>query len=247
MGRGIQGSKMNRYQWNAKIAGALIIVGYAAYGIPDGAILQPLLNNSDPLSNVSAQTMQLTTAVLIMAINAFAVVGIALFLYPILKQHNESIALSYIATRTFESIVMIGGLISLLLLVPLSQEYVQSSAADTTSFEALSTLAIQGNFLAYHIAMIGLAIGSLPFCYLLYQVKLVPRLIPVLGLIGYPALLILMLVEIYAFSVRPDLYILYLPGGLFEIGLALWFIIKGFDASAVVSENHSPIVPEATE
>lgn len=229
-----------------RVAGALIILGYATYGIPDGTLLQPLLGTSDPLASVSANTMQLTLGALIMAINSVAVVGISVLLYPTLKQHSEWIAISYIGTRIFESIVMIGGIISLLLLVPLSQEYVQASAADASSIQVLGTMAIQGNFLAYHIAMMGLAIGSLPFCYLLYQTKLVPRVISVLGLIGYPAVLTLMLVEVFSIGVGvgPTLYTLYIPGMMFELGLALWLIGKGFNSSAIVSENSSPIAPE---
>lgn len=229
---------------SARIVGALIIIGYLTYGIPQGTHIQPLLNTADPLASIAANPMQLTIGALIMAINAAAVVGISLFLYPVLKQHNETIALGYIGTRLFECVALIGGIIALLLLVPLSQEYVQASAADTASFEALATLAVEGNFFAYNIAMIGLAIGSIPFCYVLYQTKLVPRVITVLGLIGYPALLILMLVEIFGFGAGPSIYLLYIPGGMFELGLALWFIVKGFNSPAIASNTSSTIAPE---
>lgn len=221
----------------ARIVGALIIVGYAVYGIPEGTILQPILGASDLLTNVAAHTTQLTTGALIMAINSFAVVGIGVLLFPILKQHNETIALGYLVTRVFEALLMMVGIIGVLLLVPLSQEYVQATAADTASLQAISTVALAGNDLAYQIAMIGLSIGSLPFCYLLYQSQLVPRVISLLGLAGYPALLILMVIETFGFGGGPAVYILIVPGMLFEIGLALWLIIKGFDSSTIASES----------
>lgn len=219
----------------ARIAGTLIIVGYIVYAIPEVTILQPILGASDPLATVAAHTTQVTLGALIMAINSAAVVGIAVLLFPVMKQYNETIALGYIATRLFEAIVMIVGVIGLLLLVPLSQEYVQASAADASSLQALGTLAIQGNTLAYQIAMIGLSIGSLPFCYLLYQSELVPRFISVLGLIGYPALLTLMVIETFAFDLGLVIYTLIVPGMLFEVSLALWLIGKGFNSSAIVS------------
>ncbi|WP_224450585.1 DUF4386 domain-containing protein [Haloprofundus salilacus] len=228
----------------AKIAGALIILGYLTYGIPDGALIQPLLGTSDPLASISENTMQLTIAALIMAVNSAAVIGISLFLYPTIKQHNETIALGYIGTRIFESILMMGGIISLLLLVPLSQEYVQASSADVAVLQFLGTLAVQGNFYAYSIAMSGLAIGSLPLCYLLYQTRLVPRTISVFGLIGYPALLIMMVVEIVGSGVGPILYTLYIPGAIFELGIAVWLIVKGFNSTTIVSKNPSPIDAE---
>lgn len=215
--------------------GVLIIAGYLTYGIPEGTILQPILSTPDPLTNVAAQPTYVIFGALIMAINSAAVVGIAVLLYPVLKQYNETIAIGYLATRIFESVALIIGVIALLLLVPLSQEYVQAGAADAASLQAVSILAIQTNLLAYHIGMMGLAIGSLPFCYLLYRSKLVPRFISVLGLVGYPALLIFMIVEIFGVGIGPILYLLYIPGGLFEIGLAVWLIVKGFNSSPIIS------------
>lgn len=232
--KNISEQETTAHKTTARIVGVLIIAGYVAYGIPEGTVLQPILSASEPLTNVAAHPTQLTTGALVMAMNSAAVVGIGVLLFPILKQYSESIALGYLATRIFESVVMIGGVLGLLLLVPLSQEYVQASTADASSIQALSTLAIQGNVLAYQIAMIGLSIGSLPFCYLLYQSKLVPRFISVLGLVGYPALLTNMVIEIFGFGGEPILYVLYIPGGLFEIGLALWLIVKGFNSSAIV-------------
>ena len=114
-------------------------------------------------------------------------------------------------------------------------------------FQAVGSMAVQGDFFAYHIAMIGLSVGSLPLCYLLYQTKLVPRLIPIFGLIGYPALLVLMVVEIFGAGIGPILYMLYIPGAIFELGLALWLIARGFNSTAVGSKDSSPIVAEGSK
>ncbi|MFC7231612.1 DUF4386 domain-containing protein [Saliphagus sp. GCM10025308] len=234
--------KMNSYKWNARMVGVLIILGYLTYGIPQGTHILPLTTAADPLAAISGNPMQLTIGALIMAINSAAVVGISLFVYPVIKQYNETIAVGYVVTRIFESIVMVGGIISLLLLIPLSQEYMQASGAAATSLHAVGTLVVQGDFFAYRIAMIGLSIGSLPFCYLLYQTKLVPNFISILGLVGYPALLVLMVVEIISAGTGPILYLLYIPGAMFEIGLALWLIARGFNSAAVISRDSAPKV-----
>jgi hypothetical protein len=56
----------------------------------------------------------------------------------------------------------------------------------------------------------------------------------VLGLIGYAALLIGSSLELFGLN----LYMIhYLPGGLFELVLPIWLIVKGFDSSAIVSES----------
>ncbi|NOU75564.1 DUF4386 family protein [Paenibacillus sp. LMG 31458] len=78
--------------------------------------------------------------------------------------------------------------------------------------------------------MIVLSLVSLLFCYLLYQSKLIPRLISVFGLIGYASLLTSALLEIFGYS--PGMF-LFLPGALFEIILPIWLIVKGFNSFAI--------------
>lgn len=77
------------------------------------------------------------------------------------------------------------GVISLLSLVIVSRSYTEAGAADPSYFETLGALAINGNFMAYNVAMVGLGLGSLFFCYLLFRSNLVPRFLAVWGLVGY--------------------------------------------------------------
>lgn len=59
----------------------------------------------------------------------------------------------------------------------------------------------------------------------------------VLGLIGYAALLIGSSLELFGL----DLYMLhYVPGGLFELTLPIWLIVKGFNSSTIASEPANP-------
>jgi hypothetical protein len=46
------------------------------------------------------------------------------------------------------------GVISPLLLIPLSQEYIKAGAPDAAYFQTLGTLAIEGHYLAFQVAMI---------------------------------------------------------------------------------------------
>lgn len=74
-------------------------------------------------------------------------------------------------------------------------------------------------------------LGGLIFSYLLYQSLLVPRLLSVLGIIGYAVLSIGVLSDLSGyFNMNSDLgMLLYIPGGLFELFLPVWLFIKGFN------------------
>lgn len=82
--------------------------------------------------------------------------------------------------------------------------------------------------------MVALGLGAMPFCYLLYRSRLIPRSMSVLGFIGYAALLIGSSLELFGL----DLHMIhYVPGGLFELIFPIWLIVKGFASSAIASES----------
>jgi hypothetical protein len=107
----------------------------------------PILDAPDYLISVSAKETQWIIGVLIDAINSAAVVVIAVTLFPILKKHNEALALGYVASRIIESVILIVGHISQLSLLTLSQEYVQAGAPDAAYFQTLGTSLLVGHLI----------------------------------------------------------------------------------------------------
>lgn len=212
-----------------RILGVFFLTVILAYGIGNG-LTTALLNKQDYLAHVSENRLQFTVGALLMLINSAIVGAIGVLMLPILKQYNKNIAYGYFISRLIESIVLIVGVIFLLLQIPISQAYLIEKTPDTSYFQTLSILCIKGNFYAYQIAMIALGLGSLPFCYLLYQSKLLPKIASIWGIIGYTVFLMGALLELFGFSVGT---ILSIPGGLFEIFLGLWLIIKGFNSKEI--------------
>jgi len=228
----------------ARIVGALFIFATITYMIGNG-LIGSIVDASDYLINVYPNRAQVITGILLELINSAAVVGIAVMLFPILKKHNETIALGYVGFRVIESAILVVGVIGPLLLITLSQAYIKADAPDASYFQSLGTLAIDGHDVAFQMAMIVLSIGSLMFCYLLFQSKLTPKFISVLGLIGYASLLTSALLEIFGTNTGMTLF---LPGALFEIILPIWLIVKGFNSSAIDSQSTktSTVVPKYT-
>jgi hypothetical protein len=154
---------------------------------------------------------QLIIGVLLEVYCGVAVAGIGVMMFPILKKFNERLALGYVIFRIIECAIIIVSGIYLISLLKLIQDY---------------------DLMIYLFT----GIGGLIFSYLLYQSKLVPRLISVLGLIGYALLFTGTLLDMLG---HVDLdgagMIVLLPGGLFEIILPIWLIVKGFNSSAIAS------------
>jgi hypothetical protein len=215
----------------AIIVGVLFLTVMFTYTLGAFVFIDPILNAPDYLINISANKTQVIIGVLLELINGIAYVGIAVLVFPILKQFNESMALGYVGFRIIEFAMQIVSDISPLLLITLSQEFLNAGAPDASSFQPLSTLLLAERYWANQMVFIAYGLGALIFYYLLHQSKLIPRFLSVWGLIGAPLVLINVMLEIFGFN--PAL-ILGFQMGLNEIVLGIWLIVKGFNSSAII-------------
>jgi len=224
---------MNTNKKIATIVGVLFMISTIAGILSMFVFLGPILADPDYLGNVSANKNQAVIGMLLDLICAGAFVGLAVVIFPILKKHNESIALGYVVARTLEAVPFVIGAISLLSLITLSQEYVQAAALDA-SFQTLgnSLLAVR-SWTDLLGARVFASIAALPFYYLLYQTKLLPRWISVWGFVGAPMYLASGLLPMFGLDpLSPIIIVLGIPAAVLEMVLAVWLIVKGFNSSA---------------
>jgi hypothetical protein len=118
---------------------------------------------------------------------AISVIGTAVTLFPVVRRQNEGIALGYAAGRLVEAVVIVTGIISLLSVVTLRQDFAGAASANAASLVAVGQALVAVHDWTFLFGP-GLAIGvnTLMLAYLMYRSGLVPRLIAVLGLIGGP-------------------------------------------------------------
>src|SRR5207249_1737693 len=147
-------------------------------------LIQSILGAPNHLSTVSANSMTVAIGAILwlMAVVGDAAHGVLMF--PILKQHNERIAVGYLAARIVDAIFIAVMVLFLLLQIPLGSEYLKAAAPDTFYLQALSTVFAQASQYAYQIGMSTLGLAGLMLCYTLYKAKLVPRPLAVWGLVG---------------------------------------------------------------
>ena len=227
---------MNPSRKTAIIVGLLFIIATAA-GVLGSVFFGPILDAPDYLINVSANENQMIILVLFILIMGFAVAGIGIMMYPILKKHNEALALGYVGARIIEGVLYIVAVIGLLSLLTLSQEFVKAGAPDASHFQTLSTLLQEEQYWVYHMGTISFGLAAPIFYYLLYQSKLIPRFLSVWGLIGVPLWLAASLLIMFGSLTSSSALVtfLYLPIGVNEMVLAVWLIVKGFNPSAIAS------------
>ena len=229
---------MNSYRKNAIIVGVLFITATVANILSD-VFLGPILDAPDYLIKVSANENQVIIGALFKLIMAVACAGIAIWLYPILKKHNEALALGYVGARIIEGVLYIVAVIGLLSLLTLSQEFVKAGAPDASHFQALGTLLLAASDWAFMLGITVFGLGALMLYYLLYQSKLIPRWLSVWGLIGAPLMLAGGLLGMFGSLTETSVLgtFIFLPIAVNEMVLAVWLIVKGFNSSAIVSDS----------
>ena len=218
----------------ARIVGALFIVATVAYSF-GVVLLDPFLSGSDYLTTISANENILIIGAFLVLIDAVAVAGIAIAIYPVLKKHNEALALGYVGARIGESVLFSVNVIATLTLLTLSQEFVKAGSPDTSHYQTLGTVLLAAGNWAYLLGLgLAFAISALILNFVLYQSKLVPRWLSGWGFIGAALVFANFLLE--SFGMKP-VEILFIPIAVQEMVFAVWLIIKGFNSSAIVSET----------
>jgi hypothetical protein len=177
------------------------------------------------LATVSANSMIFITGAILwlMAVAGDTAHGVLMF--PLLKPHSERMALGYLASRIVDAVFIAVMVLFLLLQIPLGSEYLKAAAPGASYLQSLSTIFVQASQYAYQIGMSALGLSGLMLCYTLYKAKLVPTFFALWGLIGYAIIFAGMLSEMMGSGLG---LASSLPGGLWEVFMGIWLIVKGF-------------------
>src|SRR5437763_16099142 len=133
--------------------------------------------------------------------------------------------------------IMMFGIVATLLLIPLSQEFLQAGAPHGSWFLTLGDVLKQAKFLGLsEVSAPLLGLGGLLFTWMLFRYRLVPRFISVVGLIGYALVFLYSIVGWFGLIDLTPLAsgpvgVLALPVAVFEIILLpFWLLFRGFKA-----------------
>ena len=225
----------------SKLIGGLFLAGFLVYGLGEG-LVNSVVGGPDFLSTVSAHKTILVLGAFLMLLNVGVDVGKGVLFFPILERHGKRTALAYLATMIVEVVLLAVGVLSLLMIVPLAEQAADAGPAGAGWAQALGSLAVQANTMAYQVAEMCLAVGCVFLCWLLLRTGLVPRPLAILGLIGYPILAAGTIAELFGIHIG---LILTIPGGLFELALAFWLLIKGFNPQAYGQVRDNQVRPAA--
>ncbi len=149
---------------------------------------------------------------------------------------SRTLALGFVASRLLEAAIIMVGVVSILTVVTLRQDVGGAAASDGVVTTARALVDVRAwTFLLGPGVMP--AFNALFLGTILYRSGLVPRALPLLGLVGAPLLVLKSL--IVAFGAMGDssagAAVMALPIAAWELGLALWLTFKGFRSTTALS------------
>jgi hypothetical protein len=163
---------------------------------------------------------------------ALAGIGTAVTLFPVVKRQNEGVALGFVGARVLEAATIYVGIASLLSVVTLRQ-----AGAGAAAIVAGQALAAQYYWTFLFGQSFIPAINALLLGSLLYQSRMVPRALPLLGFIGAVLLIAAWAATLLGLigQVSPTSALAAIPIALWEFSLGIYLVVKGFKPSPITA------------
>jgi hypothetical protein len=225
----------DRMRRTALAAGLLYIATFvfsipAAFGLYDD-----VLNDAQFVFGAGSETGVLWGG-LFEILTALAGIGTAVVLYPVIKKYGENAALGFAAARVLEASMIFLGVVCVMSVVTLRQDFAGTDApglgTDAQSLVAMKdwTFLLGPGFMA--------SVNALCLAPIMYRSRLVPRLIPTLGIIGAPLLFASSVGTLFGLHEQVDgtAMLLVLPIFVWELSLGIWMAVKGFQPVTVTDD-----------
>jgi hypothetical protein len=215
----------------ARVAGAFYVLTFAA-SIPALFLLGPVLHDPGWITGAGGDS-GVVLGCFLDVVTALAGIGTAVTLFPVVKRQHEGFALGFVTTRLLEAAVILIGVVSLLAVVTLRHDLAGTADQDALVVAGRSLVAVRDwTFLLGPNLMA--ALNAMLLGTLMYRSRLVPRLIPAIGLVG--GVLLLADVTAIFFGTYPLGSVWHgiasAPIFAWELSLGVWMVVKGFRPTA---------------
>ena len=243
---GSQRVPMTSLRKTALVAGIFYLITFIS--IPTLALYGPVKNHRDWILSSGSHTGVLVGG-LLEVIVALAGIGTAVTLYPVVKRQNEGVALGFVTARVLEGCMIFAGVVSLLSLVTLRHDLGGAAGANAPALVAAGASHVafyNWTFLLGQTLMP--CINALLLGSLMYRSRLVPRIIPLLGLIGAPLLITAVIATLFSGGVghvSAFQAIATIPVAAWELSLGVWLVVKGFKPSPITAGMEAASSPPA--
>ena len=219
---------------NEKITGIFFIAATTS-AIIGQQYYNPVLQSTTILESAYTASTQIALGAFFELVLAISNIGTGIMLYPRLKRYSESWGLGYSLFRLLEVVFILIGLLSMLTIVTLSKEALNMSAEAKLPVRSIAGFLKQVYSWAFILGphfMLG--INTLIYSGIFFLSKILPEKLAVWGITGAVLILLAAVLEIFGYipHFSSTIIFLALPIAVYEMVLAGWLILKGFNKEA---------------
>ena len=212
-----------------RIVGALIIVQMVAGVLVNFVLTAPLFGSPGFLVSAASHSLQIGLSVLLgLAMTALSV-GIAIIMFPVIRQDAPGTALWLLALASVSLAITAVEQINVLSMLSLSEAYSKAVAGERESFQGLRIVVASARNWSHYVGLV--IAGSTIFVLYsaLYRFPLVPRALAAFGMTAAALQIIAVAMPLFGINV---VFLMLAPLGVSQLILALWLIARGLRAPA---------------
>ncbi|ADB74399.1 conserved hypothetical protein [Geodermatophilus obscurus DSM 43160] len=216
-------------------AGILYLISFVS--IPSLALYNPVRENADFVLGAGSDT-GVQWAGFLEVVVALAGIGTAVVLFRVARRQSETAALGFVTARVLEAALILVGVVSMLSIVTLRQDVAGTAGADPASLITTGQAHLATYDWAFLLSQSLMPVfNALCIGYVMYRSGLVPRILPTIGLIGAPLLLLSDIAIFFGVYDRaaPIALVAALPIAAWEFSLGVYLTVKGFKPAAVAA------------
>jgi Domain of unknown function (DUF4386) len=214
------------------VAGVMLIVATLT-GVLSLVVFGSLLDGSDFLTRVAGHPDQVAAGAVLEAVMGLACAGVAISLYPVLREFNSGLAIGAVGFRVAEGVIWLVAAVALLALVTLGGDAAAAGTLDAAWARSSADLLRAINYQCSVVVMLPFAVGALLYYYAFWKTRVVPRWLSGWGLIAISLTLAVVFVAMLSRTDLNSYSALMMPLAVQEMVLAVWLIARGFRRPAL--------------
>jgi hypothetical protein len=225
----------------ALAAGVLYLITFAA-SIPQLKLFKKLIDDPSGFVSGHASNTAVLWGSLLEIVTAAAGIGTAVVLYAVNRRVSRTAAIGFVTTRVVEGILIIVGVMSILSVVTLKSDFASAAGSQADSLRVTASALVDARQWTFLLGPgIIPAFNALFLGYVLYRSGLVPRILPIIGLVGAPLLLISATSTIFGgwSQTSGTAFFFALPIAVWEFSLGVYLTFKGFKQTSLTETSTS--------
>ena len=216
----------------ARLVGWLFI-GTFAFAIPGYLLYAPVRDHPGYVLGAGHDT-RIALGAFLEILTAICNIGTAVALYPVAKRYAQRAALGYVALRIAEATIIVAGIVSVLSVLTLRQQFAAGADAETLTIAGQTLVAFHDwTFLLGPGFCAGIGNGLL-LGSIMYASGLLPRRLAVFGMVAGSLAVVAAtgaLFDVYDRQSGPQM-LLTSPEMIWELTFGIYLIAKGFTSPA---------------